>query len=92
MQNGTSVAFSLIMEMENTNKKCNVAVHYLLLNTSCFQGFSIGCSVFPLTSGEYGEQLESNEVLSHFLLGKVVYGTKDSFVYSINICCALSIP
>lgn len=41
MQNGTSVAFSLIMEMENTNKKCNLAIHRILLNASCFQSFRI---------------------------------------------------
>lgn len=86
MQNGTSVAFSLIMEMANTNKKCNLTIHCILLNASCFQGFRRVFCFSPRVFRPWGI---TGKLLNYsiFSAGKEVYVIKDLFVHSINIFC-----
>lgn len=89
MQNGTSVAFSLIMEMENTNKKCNLAIHRILLNASCFQGFRIAFCFSPHVFRIWGI-IRKQLSYSTFSISKRSLCYQELIFYLMDICCAPS--
>lgn len=90
MQNGTSVAFSLIMEMENTKRKCNLAIHRILFNANSFQGFRIVFCFSPHVFRIWG--IVRNP-LSHstFSISKRSLCYQELIFYLMNICCAPSL-
>lgn len=82
MQNGTSVAFSLIMAMENTSKKCNLTIHCILLNASCFQGFRIVFCFSPSCFQTLGNNWKAIKLLHIFCWQRSV--CYQGFICSFN--------